>query len=238
MMRVIYLDHSGFLVELDTVCLLFDWWKGELPPLPDKPLTVFASHRHSDHFQPEIFHLDDGSREVRFILGKDIKLSAHNLEKWGVSPETAGKCIRAGRDETISLSGVEILALPSTDSGAAFLVRADGKTVYHAGDLNWWHWDEDSLADRRNMEVNFKRYLEPLRGQRLDLAFVPLDARLGDAFGLGFRYLMRLADVCRIFPMHQWEDYGATARFLTENREFSHQVILVEKPGQSWEFTE
>ena len=31
-MRVTYLAHSGFLVELPSVTLLFDWWKGELPP--------------------------------------------------------------------------------------------------------------------------------------------------------------------------------------------------------------
>lgn len=238
MMRVTYLDHSGFLVELDTACLLFDWWRGTLPPLPDKPLTVFASHRHADHFHPKIFQLDDGGRDIRFILGKDLKLSAHNLEKWKISAETAEKCIRMRRGETISLPGRKILALPSTDAGAAFLVQADSKTVYHAGDLNWWHWDGDSPADRKNMEVNFKRYLEPLRGRKIDLAFAPLDPRLKDAFGMGFRYLLKTADIRRIFPMHQWEDYSSTTRFLTENPALADRVILVERPGQSWEFPE
>ena len=50
-MTITYINHSGFFVELDTVCLLFDWWKGELPELPDKPLLVFVSHRHADHFR-------------------------------------------------------------------------------------------------------------------------------------------------------------------------------------------
>ena len=46
-MQVTFLAHSGFLIELDTVLLLFDWWTGTLPPLPkDKPLVVFASHDH------------------------------------------------------------------------------------------------------------------------------------------------------------------------------------------------
>ena len=36
MMQVTFLGHSGFLVELDTVCLLFDWSESELPPLPKK----------------------------------------------------------------------------------------------------------------------------------------------------------------------------------------------------------
>ena len=55
MMRVTFLGHSGFLMESESVCLLFDWSEGELPPLPEKPLFVFASHRHQDHFQPRIF---------------------------------------------------------------------------------------------------------------------------------------------------------------------------------------
>lgn len=54
-MRVTFLAHDGFLIELDSVCLLFDWWKGALPPLPDKPLLVFVSHRHADHFSRKSF---------------------------------------------------------------------------------------------------------------------------------------------------------------------------------------
>ena len=50
MMHVTFLDHSGFLVELPGLTLLFDWWQGDLPPLPSGPLLVFASHRHPDHF--------------------------------------------------------------------------------------------------------------------------------------------------------------------------------------------
>lgn len=54
MMHVTFLDHSGFLVELPGLTLLFDWWQGDLPPLPSDPLLVFASHRHPDHFNPRI----------------------------------------------------------------------------------------------------------------------------------------------------------------------------------------
>ena len=34
MMHVTFLDHSGFLVELPGLTLLFAWWKGDMPPLP------------------------------------------------------------------------------------------------------------------------------------------------------------------------------------------------------------
>lgn len=101
-MTVTFLDHSGFLVELPAVTLLFDWWKGELPSLPAKPLLVCTSHRHPDHFDPKIFSLDDGVRPVRFLLGKGIRLTGRNRERWGLSEETAGKCQVLSGGETVS----------------------------------------------------------------------------------------------------------------------------------------
>ena len=181
-MRAVFLNHSGFLIELPSVTLLFDWWKGELPALrPGVPLLVFSSHRHEDHFNPEIFTLPADA----FLLGSDIRLTPRNLEKWGVSEEKAAKCARLGKHDTVSpLPGVTVETFPSTDEGVAFLVTADSKTVFHAGDLNWWHWEGEDPGWNRNMEVNFKRYAEPLRGRRMDLAMLPLDPRLGED---GFR---------------------------------------------------
>lgn len=237
-MRAVFLDHSGFLVELPSVTLLFDWWKGELPALrPGIPLLVFASHRHQDHFKPEIFALDDGAREVRFLLGKDIRLSTRNRARWGVSDETAAKCAALGGSETASpLPGVAVEALPSTDEGAAFLVTAEGRTIFHAGDLNWWHWEGEDKAWNRNMEVNFKRYTEPLRGRRMDLAMLPLDPRLGEPGFWGPRYFLELAEIRRFLPMHQWGDFGFTERFLAQYPQFSPQTAPVTGRGQRFDF--
>ena len=55
-MKVTYIHHSSFLVETDENYFLFDYFEGELPEFKeDKPLLVFASHRHGDHFSPVIF---------------------------------------------------------------------------------------------------------------------------------------------------------------------------------------
>ena len=229
-MRAAFLDHSGFLVELPTATLLFDWWKGELPALrPGVPLLVFASHRHEDHFKPEIFRLDAHA----FLLGKDIKLSPRHREKWGLSDETMAKCLSLGGNETASpLPGVTVETLPSTDEGVAFLVTADGQTVFHAGDLNWWHWEGEDKAWNRNMEVDFKRYTEPLRGRRLDLAMLPLDPRLGEPGFWGPRYFLELADILRFLPMHQWGDFGFTEKFLAEYPAFAPLTLPVAETGQ------
>ena len=130
-MRVTYLAHSGFLIELSAVSLLFDWWKGSLPPLPEgKPLLVFVSHGHEDHFDPHIFALDDGTREVRFLLGKGLHLGKGSMAKWGVSEATAGKCrLVRGGDDFEALPGIRVEALRSTDAGVAYLVTAEGQTI-------------------------------------------------------------------------------------------------------------
>ena len=55
-MKVTYLYHSGFLVEWENCCFLFDYIRGDLPQQAmQKPFFVFCSHSHGDHFTPEIF---------------------------------------------------------------------------------------------------------------------------------------------------------------------------------------
>ncbi len=233
-MRVTFLSHSGFFVELEEADLLFDWWKGELPETaPGKPLLVFASHRHPDHFKPEIFALDDGSRPVRFLLGRDIRLTDRRREKWGVSRETAEKCLFFSGGETAEpLPGVRVEALPSTDEGAAFLTETGGRTLYHAGDLNWWHWAGEDPAWNAGMAANFKEYSEPLRGRRIDLAMFPLDPRLGEDGFLGPRYFLDLTDTRRLLPMHQWEEFAFTERFLERFPQFAETLLPVAGNGQ------
>ena len=233
-MRVTFLAHSGFFLELETASLLFDWWKGELPPLPaDRPLLVFASHRHEDHFNPAIFSLAEGGRDVRFLLGKDIRLTERNRARWNLSDDAAARCLALGGGETVSpIPGVTVETLPSTDEGVAFLVSLEGKTLFHAGDLNWWLWVGEDKAWNRNMEVNFKRYCEPLRGRHIDLAMFPIDPRLGEDGFRGARYFLELTDTACLLPMHQWEQFSFTQDFLAACPAFAGQVRMVERNGQ------
>ena len=235
MMRLNLLAHSGCFLELDTVCLLFDWWKGELPPLPDKPLFVFASHAHSDHFTPAIFALDDGTREVRFLLGHDIRLSPSRQEKWGVSDETAAKCTRMHDGERLELPGLTIETLPSTDEGVAFLITAEGKTIFHAGDLNWWHWEGEPDPWNPDMERDFKAYAEPLRGRAVDLAMLPLDHRLGQDGFRGPDWFLQLMEVRSFLPIHLWRKFGFVEDFLTWYPRYRAITLLPTADGQVFE---
>lgn len=237
MLRVVFLAHSGFLVELDHVCLLFDWWKGELPTLPEKPLLVFASHVHADHFDPHIFILGQRTN-VQFLLGSDFRLTPKNLEKWQANESTAALCRRCGKQDRFSpLEGVTVETVPSTDQGVAFLVTADGHTIFHAGDLNWWHWEGETDAYNHNMAANFKRYVEPLRGRRIDLAMLPLDSRLGTAGFMGPKYFLELAEIQHFLPMHQWDNYRFTEEFLHLYPQFSSCTTPISRADQVFYFS-
>ena len=39
---------------------------------------------------------------------------------------------------------LRIQAFGSTDVGISFLIHLQGKSIFHAGDLNNWHWSEES----------------------------------------------------------------------------------------------
>lgn len=235
MIRATFLDHSGFLVELADVCLLFDWWKGALPPLPEKPLAVFVSHRHEDHFSPAVFSLADGTRPVRFLLGKDIRPTEKNRARWGLTDETLSLCSFLGGNEHAEVfPGVTVETLPSTDEGVAFVVGACGRTVYHAGDLHWWHWEGEDKAWNRNMEVNFQRFLRPLEGRHIDLAMVPLDGRLEDAFDWGLAYFLAHTDTDTVLPMHQWGQFALTERFCALHPELAPRIRPVTAPEQTF----
>ena len=236
-MKITFIAHSGFLVELSTVNLLFDFQGGELPALNGQPLLVFASHRHEDHFTPEIFRLDDGTRTVRFLLGKDLKLTERRMERWGLSPQTAEKCLVLGGNETAApMDGVTVETLPSTDEGVAFIVTAEGRTIFHAGDLNWWHWEGEDKAWNNSMAASFKRYCEPLRGRGIDLAMLPLDPRQETDGWRGAKYFLETARIRRFLPMHQWEKFGFTDGFLAAYPQFSEVTEKVTQNGQIFDF--
>ena len=59
-MQLTYIFHSGFALETDRCILVFDYWMdpaGVMPRLlqSPKPLYVFSSHFHEDHFNRDIF---------------------------------------------------------------------------------------------------------------------------------------------------------------------------------------
>ena len=216
LLKVTYTGHSGFLVETENSLFLFDYFKGEIPELaPDKPLYVFVSHRHEDHFNPAIFRLAEKHERTAFILAFDIRLTARNIQKWGIDESWKDRILTARSHETYQLApGCKAETLRSTDEGVAFLITEGEHTIYHAGDLHWWLWDGEDPGWLGTMTANFKREVERIAGRKIDLAFLPLDDRQGVHFYKGMDWFLRNCSVRYAFPMHFWEDDSVVERFM------------------------
>ena len=156
MMKVTFLGHSGFLTETDDMYLLFDYYKGELPEMdPDKKMCVFVSHAHYDHYGKEIFRLREKFGEIRYILSSDISASQEE-DILSVRP-----------NENVETLGLQIRTLRSNDEGVAFLVKDKDRTIYHAGDLNWWHWEGEPEEYNKMMRRSYQSEVNKLQKEKI-----------------------------------------------------------------------
>lgn len=212
-MKVTYIHHSSFLVETESCYLLFDYYKGKIPELrPGKSLYVFASHSHYDHFDRSIFKLSQKYPKVTYILSDDIGKRSVPHALWNNVVFMAP--YHTWHDGTLTVE-----TLKSTDLGVAFWITVGGEadgtrpapaTIYFAGDLNDWNWDGD--AEDIALEQDYLKELQRIQGRTADVAFVPVDPRLGKNFALGLAYFIRYVDAKAIFPMHFWKKYDVIDR--------------------------
>lgn len=250
-MTITYIAHSGFLIEWDHFYTLFDWWKGELPPLrKDKPLLVFASHSHEDHFDKQIFTLLDQYPLTRFILSHDIRLATRRWEKLGMTGEIFSRVTSMRADSILATEAggapLTVRTIQSTDVGVAFLLSAEGKLVYHAGDLNWWHWVDEGKMYCNNMAANYRRSIAKLAAAVrdesadcgcapiIDVAMAPLDPRLENAYDRGIAYLLEQIPVRLLFPMHIWEKYAWIERYCREHPSDADRIVHLCRDGETF----
>ncbi len=265
-MKITYIGHSGYLVELADCYCLFDYYEGSLPGLDKKPLFVFVSHQHQDHYNPWIFSLAERQKELCFVLSADIKANPGKLPVFDreqcirFREEGKGKLcdgeppiwiyrVRARQTYEFAAGNVtlQIHTLRSTDAGVAYLVRHEGRMIFHAGDLNWWHQEGADKQFNNNMAANYKREIAMLAelsgGAAIDTAFLPIDPHIGEAYWYGYDYFLRTVPVKHVFPMHFWGDTGVVTSFLEryDGKPFwmkNGQEITIHQPPAAGESAE
>lgn len=228
-MKVTFIIHSCYFVELTHCCLLFDYYQGDIPQT-DKPLYVFHSHHHDDHFSPQVFQLARPGQEVHYLLSDDI--FRHRV------PEKAlENTLFVSPRKLYEVGAVRVATLRSTDLGVAFLIECEGKLFYHAGDLNCWVWDGAPRYQNDYMTKLYTDELTLLSGKDIDVAFVPLDPRQEADFDLGMKYFFQAVGAKHVFPMHMWGDYSVVPLFKSTPtyKEFASKVMDVKEPGQQFE---
>lgn len=216
-MKVTYLKHSGFMVESRNYIYLFDYIDGNIDKAikSDKKIYVMVSHVHDDHFSKIIFDIAAKHDNVTYILSYDV---VKKIKKNAVLSKMTEQLniIRVQAHEKYKIDDIVVETLKSTDEGVAFIVSEKDGTIYHAGDLNWWHWEGEPKSWNRNMEVNFKREIDSMRGRKIDIAFIPLDPRQEDAYYLGMNYFIKNVGANEIYPMHFWGEPRIIDRYKSE----------------------
>lgn len=236
-MKVTYLYHSGFAVELEKHVLIFDYYKGKLPRWDgEKSILFFASHKHHDHFDFIIFDYVSQYKNCHYFLSSDIKLSDRYLERNKVQPSIKEQITHVGKNTALEWGDIKIETLRSTDEGVAFIISAEGKVLYHGGDLNWWHWEGEAPAWNKQMEADYKREISRISKRHFHVAFVPLDPRLEAAYDYGIKEFLVQCDADAVFPMHMWDRYDMIEKYKKSEsgRAFAEKIKEIQAPGQEF----
>lgn len=215
--QITYIFHSGFLVETASCFLVFDYWLDPsdvmsriVRPDQSKPIYVFVSHFHQDHFTRTIFTWRNRAPRVTYLLSKDLlkhrRAQADEADVW---------LAKGGSWQNEHL---KVWATGSNDSGVSWIVEVEGKRLFHAGDLCNWYARfladnppatcvESEFGTQVNPLAEEKRYLGELKDIRkhtdsFDVAIFPVDGRIGNGYTLGARQFIARFKVGLFVPMH------------------------------------
>jgi L-ascorbate metabolism protein UlaG (beta-lactamase superfamily) len=231
-----YLYHSGFSIETENSLLIFDYYKdsveqglknrnngaiGETDLTTHKKIYVFSSHSHGDHFNPIILDWAKFNPQIRYILSHDIKIES-----------TSDKIHFLAPYESLSIDDLNIKAYGSTDLGISFLVQIEGQSIFHAGDLNWWYWWEDTPEEIEKAEKWFKEEISHMEHESIDIVFFPVDQRLEQNYCIGAKYFIEKLKPKILIPMHFGDTYETTEKFAKEMKDSTTHILTINHRGQ------
>jgi L-ascorbate metabolism protein UlaG (beta-lactamase superfamily) len=236
-MKLTYIYHSGFVIEGKDFTLIMDYFKDSSDAYIHRMLPSFlgrvyvlSSHWHPDHFNAEILQWKQQRPDIQYVFSKDI------LKK---KLAQATDAVFLVKGDTWQDGGVCIQAFGSTDVGVSFLIEAEGKRIFHAGDLNNWHWNEESTSEEvRECEQAFLKEVAFLKQttDRLDLAMFPVDARLGKDYMRGPEQFVDRIRTGIFSPMHFGGAYEKAQAFRPYAEQAGCRFAGWEKTGESIEF--
>lgn len=219
-MKITYLGNSGFALEHDGALLVIDCFDPKLHALLKeesldsmRSVTALVSHAHGDHYSPDIWSL----KNARFAVGFDV-------------PAPMGvPRLRPGQKALPN--GMQVTAYGSTDEGVSFHVLWDGISIFHAGDLNDWHWrDEGGEAYAKEAEGRFLQELARIEKHvsHIDIAFFPVDPRMGSDYYRGAVLFAKTLHPVRLLPMHFGRAFRPPEAFFEE---IASLTTLVQPPA-------
>lgn len=236
-MRLVYIYHSGFTLEADGFSILIDYFK-DSDPDPAKgyvrsellkragTLYILASHFHPDHFNPEVLKWKEQKPDIKYIFSKDI------LKRRRAKADDA---IYLKKGDAYQDELLTIKAFGSTDVGISFLIETEGRRIFHAGDLNNWHWkDESTPQEVAEAEGNYLKELDIIAKETsvMDLVMFPVDPRLGTDFMRGAQQFIDRIKTSVFVPMHFWERPAEVMAFGPYAESKGCRYIVLSVPGE------
>ncbi len=243
-MKLHYIYHSGFAIEAEGVTVIIDYFQDSSETnfyqgivhdyLLKKPglIYVLSTHFHPDHFNPEVLDWRAQRPDIRYIFSKDILRHRR-------ATATDATYIKKGEeyvDDTL-----HIQAFGSTDVGSSFLIHLQGMSIFHAGDLNNWHWSEESTEQEiRKAEGDYLAELNYLHASApaIDLVMFPVDRRLGKEYTKGAKQFIGKIKTAIFVPMHFSEDYEGGNAFRSDAEAGGCRFISIMHRGECFDITQ
>lgn len=239
-MKLTYIFHSGFAIETENLTIIIDYYKdssedaqkgvvhSKLLKNPGQ-LYILSTHSHHDHFNPEILEWKEKRNDIKYIFSKDI------LDNKKAKPDDA---VYLDKGDIYQDENLSIRAFGSTDLGVSYLIKMNGKIIFHAGDLNNWHWNSESTEQEvKEAEDFYQRELSFLSEnvKHIDLVMFPVDPRLGKDYMKGAEQF--IAAICTdIFvPMHFGMQYEKANAFGSLAEKYKCRFIELNKKGESFD---
>ena len=140
--------------------------------------------------------------------------------------------------DTLTVGDAEIRVFDSTDKGVSFYVSLYGLNIFHAGDLNLWHWREEStLREIAQAEKDFYAAMAPIDHLPMDIAMFPVDPRMGGLYEAGANYFVMSVKPRVFLPMH-WQGRAEVAQsYARKSKTRYTEVLALTQPREQAELT-
>jgi len=183
-----WLGHASFQIQAADKIIYVDLKKyGKMVETTEKADIILVTHNHGDHCSPE--KIEKLSKEDTVIIAPKncVKRIKGNVKAIKPSEEITIDGIKIAAVEAYNLKRFRSPGKPFHPKGygVGYLIKAEGKTIYHAGDT-------DSIPEMRKLK-------------NIDLALLPTGDKYtmdnAEAAGAAVTIKPKVA-----MPMHTWEN--------------------------------
>jgi hypothetical protein len=215
---ITYFYQSTFAVALGKTLLIFSYHENnELAKsiaIRDRDLenfnniVVFSPSPSAEHFDNVIFNWKQ-SYPISYVLEEGCRKR---------SPRNSNiRFCKAG--DAFSIADVKVQVFDAAGQGLCFLVNTHSTSIFHAGDLNLWHWRDDrEPLEIAKTEKAYYDAVEKIPREPLDICMFPLDPNQGSLFEAGANHIIMTLKPKLFLPMHfgahfdMVRDYAARMR--------------------------